>query len=109
MEALAQLLVSPSLDKEALPHSSWSRTKRDGFHCCRGPLDGGGGSGRVGKRSKQPLAQLVEVDIPGAPAVPQRAPVAPDASVDPYIGRHIMWVLTMTSTFGRQKQQFSWQ
>ncbi len=57
---------------------------------CRNPLEGAGGSGRVGKRNKQPLAQLVEVDIPGAPAVPQRAPVARDASVDPYIGRHIL-------------------
>ena len=59
-------------------------------HGCRGGLEGAGGSGRVGKKHKQPLAQLVEVDIQGAPGVPQRAPVARDASVDPYIGRHIM-------------------
>jgi len=60
------------------------------MHGCRNTLEGGGGSARVGKRNKQPMAQLVEVDIPGGPAVPQRAPVASDASVDPYIGRHIM-------------------
>ena len=36
------------------------------------------------------MAQLVEVDIPGGPAERVRAPVARDASVDPYIGRHIM-------------------
>ena len=59
-------------------------------HGCRNTLEGGGGSARLGKRNKQPMAQLVEVDIPGGPAVPQRAPVARDASVDPYIGRHIM-------------------
>ncbi|DBA88985.1 TPA: hypothetical protein ACH3X2_000206 [Trebouxia sp. C0005] len=56
----------------------------------RNTLEGGGGSARLGKRNKHPMAQLVEVDIPGGPAVPQRAPVARDASVDPYIGRHIM-------------------
>lgn len=60
------------------------------LHGCRGPSEGAGVSGRMSKRAKQPFAQLVEVDIPGAPPAPQRAPVARDASVDPYIGRHIM-------------------
>jgi len=60
------------------------------MHGCRNTLEGGGGSARLGKRSKQPMAQLVEVDIPGGPAERVRAPVARDASIDPYIGRHIM-------------------
>ncbi|KAL3146596.1 hypothetical protein ABBQ32_000832 [Trebouxia sp. C0010 RCD-2024] len=50
---------------------------------------GGMTAGGKAKRSKQPLAQLVEVDISGAPVMPQRAPVAQDASVDPFIGRYI--------------------
>ncbi len=60
------------------------------MHGCRNTLEGGGGSARLGKRSKQPMAQLVEVDIPGGPAERVRAPVARDANVDPYIGKHIM-------------------
>ncbi len=60
------------------------------MHGCRNTLEGGGGSARLGKRSKQPMAQLVEVDIPGGPAERVRAPVAGDANVDPHIGRHIM-------------------
>ena len=58
---------------------------------CRDALTAGVGASRMsGKRSKQ-MAELVEVEIPGAPPpVPQRAPVARDASVDPYIGRQIM-------------------
>lgn len=60
------------------------------IHGCRNTLEGGGGSARLGKRSKQPMAQLVEVDIPGGPAERVRAPVARDASIDPYIGRQIM-------------------
>ena len=66
------------------PHfTTWSHAHRSG---------GGGATAAGGKpkRSKQPLAQLVEVDIPGAPLMPHRAPVARDASVDPYIGRHIL-------------------
>ena len=50
---------------------------------------GGPGGGAKAKRSKQPLAQLLEVDITGAPVMRQRAPVARDASVDPLIGRYI--------------------
>ena len=42
------------------------------------------------KRKQPLLAELVEVDIPGGPVMPQRAPVARDASVNPYIGRHIL-------------------
>ena len=37
------------------------------------------------------MAELLEVDITGAPVIPQRAPVAWDASVDPFIGRHIQY------------------
>ena len=54
-----------------------------------GPAAGGPGGGAKAKRSKQPLAQLLEVDITGAPVMRQRAPVARDASVDPLIGRYI--------------------
>lgn len=50
-------------------------------------------AGGKAKRSKQPLAQLVEVDISGAPVMPQRAPVAQDASVDPFIGRYIQYAV----------------
>ena len=56
-----------------------------------GAAAGGPGAAGKTKRSKQPLAQLLEVDITGAPVMPQRAPVARDASVDPLIGRYIQY------------------
>lgn len=56
---------------------------------------GAAAAGGKAKRSKQPLAQLVEVDISGAPVMPQRAPVAQDASVDPFIGRYIQYAFLL--------------
>lgn len=40
-----------------------------------------------GKKARQNVAQLVEVDIPGAG--PPRAPVARDASIDELIGKSV--------------------
>ena len=51
-------------------------------HLCRHSMDNKGG-----KKARQNVAQLVEVDIPGAG--PPRAPVARDASIDELIGKSV--------------------